>query len=336
MSLLVDSRVVEAGASAPVSTVAAAPAASTMSRRVGVIAILISAAGMSLSGLFARMATPAGASTGEALTMGRMLVGAVGMVVILALGGRLGQLRRVRLSRSVVLGGVFLGLSLATYLTATVLTDLSRAVVLHYLGPILSTVLARFVLKERVSTSDALSLGGSFVGMMLAAGLIGGADFGPTTPDDTLGMALATASGVFYGAALLSYRYRSDMPSDVRSFWNFAFGAVATLGMVVLVRPDLSGMTATNWAWAGGFFLVSGLLALGLLVVAGKHLRSAELSGLSFSEVVMATMVGALVYSEPFSPLMLVGVVVIVVAAIVPLVTGVASDRTQTDLPVQS
>ena len=264
--------------------------------------------------------------------MGRMLVGALGMMVILALSGRLSQVRQIKVTRSVVLGGVFLGLSLATYLSATVLTDLSRAVVLHYLGPILSTVLARFVLKERVSSTDSLSLGGSFVGMMLAAGLIGGTDFGPTTADDTLGMILATASGVFYGAALLSYRYRSDMPSDVRSFWNFAFGALATLGMVVLVRPDLSGMTATNWAWAGGFFLVSGLLALGLLVVAGKHLRSAELSGLSFTEVVMATMVGALVYSEPFSPLMVVGIAVIVVAAIVPLVTGVAADKSAADM----
>ena len=54
-----------------------------------------------------------------------MLVGAVGMMVILVLGGRLGQLRTVRLSRSVVLGGVFLGLSLATYLSATVLTGSS-------------------------------------------------------------------------------------------------------------------------------------------------------------------------------------------------------------------
>lgn len=304
------------------AAVAASPAARSTSRRIGIIAILVSAAGMSLSGLFARMATPAGASTGEALTMGRMLVGALGMMVILACSGRLSQLRTVRLTRSVVLGGVFLGLSLATYLTATVLTDLSRAVVLHYLGPILSTVLARFVLKERVSSADALSLGGSFIGMMLAAGLIGGANFGPTTPHDTLGMILAAASGVFYGAALLSYRYRGDMPSDVRSFWNFAFGAVATLGMVVLVRPDLSGMTTTNWAWAGGFFLVSGLLALGLLVVAGKHLRAAELSGLSFTEVVMATMVGAIVYSEPFSPLMVIGIGVILVAAIVPLLTG--------------
>src|SRR5690625_4539984 len=131
-------------------------------RRLGIVAVLISTVGMGLSGLFARLATPEGAATGEALTLGRMGVGALGMLAILAMTGRLSQLK-VRLSGSVVLGGLLLGLSLSTYLSATVLTDLSRAVVLHYLGPVLSTVLARAVLKERISPADALSLGVSFL-----------------------------------------------------------------------------------------------------------------------------------------------------------------------------
>lgn len=295
------------------------------SRRLGVLAILLSAAGMSLSGLFGRMATPEGAHLGEALTLGRMLVGALGMLVILAVTRRLSGLR-VRPSRAVVLGGVFLGLSMATYLSATVLTDLSRAVVLHYLGPLLSVLLARVVLKERVAVADALSLGLSFAGMLLTAGLLG-AETGSLTRDDTLGTILGTASGIFYGAALFSYRFRADMPSDARSFWNFAFGAAGTAGMVLLVRPDLSGMSAANWAWAGGFFLVSGLLALGLLVVAGTHLRSAELSGLSFTEVVMASLVGAAVFAEIFTAPMLIGAVLILVGAVVPLILGIRSDR---------
>ena len=192
---------------------------------------------------------------------------------------------------------------------------------LHYLGPVLSTVLARAVLKERISPADALSLGVSFLGMMLAAGILGtGTPVG--TGQDTLGTLLALASGVFYGAALLCYRFRSDMPADARSFWNFAFGAVATAGLVAVVRPDLSGMTVTNWAFAGAFFLICGLLALGMLVVAGKHLRAAELSGLSFTEVIVATTVGALVFAEPFSVPVALGIVLIMVAAVVPLVSG--------------
>lgn len=299
----------------------AAPAAPRTSRRLGVVAIVISATAMGTAGLFGRMATPPGAVLGEALTMGRMLVGALGMLVMLALSRHLGLLRRTRLSWSVVLGGVFLGLSLATYLSSTVLIDLSLAVVLHYIGPVLATLLARVLLKERVSRPDLVSLGASFLGMMFAAGLIGGEPT-PVSDQYALGVVLGTVSGVFYGAALLCYRYRTDMPADVRSFWNFAFGTLATAAMVALARPDLSGMTTANWVWAGGFFLVCGLLALALLVVAGKHLRAAELSGLSYWEVVVAMMIGTAAFGESLSLLAVLGAGLIVVGAVVPVASG--------------
>src|SRR5699024_11172626 len=48
------------------------PASGGADRRLGVIAVLISTVGMGLSGLFGRLATPEGAATGEALTLGRM------------------------------------------------------------------------------------------------------------------------------------------------------------------------------------------------------------------------------------------------------------------------
>jgi drug/metabolite transporter (DMT)-like permease len=172
-----------------------------------------------------------------------------------------------------------------------VLTDLSRAVVLHYLGPVLSTVLARVVLRERVSPADALSLGACFAGMVLAADLLGGGR--PAgTEEDLLGTVLGVASGVLYGAALLCYRFRTDMP---------------------------------HWGWAGALFLISGLLALGMLVVAGAHLRAAELSGLPFTEVVVATVLGALVLAEPFGPAAATGSALILVAAVAPLLRGARS-----------
>ena len=289
-----------------------------MRRSVGIAAIIASASAMGLAGVFGRFASPPGAVIGEALTLGRMGVGALGMILVLAAGRRLSVLRRTRVSWSVVLGGVFLGLSLATYLSSTVLTSLSRAVALHYLGPIVATVLARILLKERARGAELASLGISFAGMMLATGLV---DAAPLVPTDqqVLGDVLAAVSGLLYGAALLCYRYRSDMPSDVRNFWNFAFGALGAAGMVAVTRPDMSGMTLANWAWAGAFFVVCGFLALGLLVVAGMNLRSVELSALSYWEVVVAMLLGAAVFSEGISPLAAVGAVLIVVAMTVAL-----------------
>ena len=306
---------VDTRAPAPTSSRRAVP---RMHRRLGIAAIIASATAMGLAGVFGRLASPPGAVIGETLTLGRMAVGAVGMVVVLAAGRRLSVLRRTRVSWSVVLGGVFLGLSLATYLSATVLTVLSRAVALHYLGPVVATVLARLILKERARGTELLTLGISFAGMVLATGLV---DAAPATPtdDQLLGDVLAAVSGLLYGAALLCYRYRADMPADVRNFWNFTFGALGTAGMVAVTRPDMSGMTAENWVWAGVFFVVCGFLALGLLVVAGMHLRSVELSALSYWEVVVAMLLGAAVYSEAVSPLAAVGALLIVVAMVVAL-----------------
>lgn len=304
--------------------VVAAPARPT-SRRLGIVAIVVSATAMGTAGLFGRMATPPGVVAGEALTLGRMLAGAVGMLALLAAARRLGHLRRTRVTRSVVLGGVFLGLSLATYLSSAVLIDLKLAVVLHYLGPVLATVLAATVLKERVSRADVVSLGASFLGMLLAAGLLDGAP-AATSSDQTLGVVLGVVSGVLYGGALLSYRYRSDMPTDVRSFWNFLFGALATGAMVAVTQPDLSGMTGDHWAWAVAFFLVCGLLALGLLVVAGKHLRSVELSALSYWEIVVALLLGAAVFGESITPLATVGAALIVIGAVVPSAQAARGD----------
>lgn len=309
-----------------------APNRSTRNRGLGIVAIIVSATAMGLAGVLGRLATPSGAVIGSALTMGRMLVGALGMLVILAFGRRLGALRRTRLSWSVVLGGVFLGLSLATYLSATVMTDLARAVALHYLGPVVATGLAWLLLKERASTTEIVSLSISFVGMMLAAGVIDSHTVLPTG-QQLQGDVLAAVSGVLYGAALLCYRYRADMPSDVRNLWNFVFGALGAAGMVVITRPDMSAMAPTNWAWAWVFFVVCGLFALGLLVVAGKHLRAVELSALSYWEVVVAMLLGAAVFGELISPLAATGAVLIVVSAIWALTAGAPAGEDAVDEP---
>lgn len=288
-------------------------------RPLGVVAILVSATAMGTAGVFGRVASPPDAVIGEALTMGRMLVGALGMLAILAFTRRAHLLRTTRMSWSVVLGGVSLGLSLALLLWSVVLTSLGVAVALHYLGPVLATVAARVILKESPSRVEVISLSGAFIGMLLTAGLLGGAGT-LGSGDGLLGAGLGLASGVFYGAALLCYRFRADMPADVRSFWTFLFGTVATGGMVLVMRPDLSAMTTANWIWAAVFFAVCGLLALGLLVLAGMHLRTAELSSLSYWEVVVAMLLGAWLFAETISVPAGIGAGLIVVAAALPLV----------------
>lgn len=295
--------------------------ASRSKRSLGVAAILASATAMGTAGMFGRMASPPEVVIGDALTLGRMIVGSIGILVILIFTGRMGVLARVRISPTVVLGGAFLGLSLALMLSASMLTGMAVAVALLYLGPVLATVLARVVLKESPSRAEAVTLGAAFVGMILVAGLLEGGSMSGSG-QQSLGVLLGAGSGILYGAALLCYRFRTDMPADVRSFWNFTFAALATAGLVAFTRPDISAMTAANWTWAITFFIVCGLGALSLLVLAGQHLRTAELSRMSYWEVVVALLLGAAIFGEEISPLAGLGAIVITAAAALPLLTS--------------
>lgn len=295
---------------------------------LGVAAILTAASAMGTAGMFGRLAQPGNAVIGDVLTLGRMATGLVGMSLILVFTRRTGALRHTRMSGSVAAGGLALGLALTAYLTATMLTGLTTAVALLYTGPLVSAVLARVFLGERLSGRDGLGLSMVFVGMLLTTGAVTG-ELGTGGTSPLLGDLLAAASGLLYGLALFCYRLRSDMDADVRSFWNFGFGTLACAAVVALSRPDLSGMSAANWVWAAVFFVVAGLVALGLLVVAGGLLRSAELSGLSYAECVVATLIGVFGFHEPLSGAALIGMLLIVTGGVLPVLSGRA-DRAVT------
>lgn len=311
-----------------------------MNKKLGFTAMVLSATGMGLVGTIGRLATPINSATGvkyitgDFLALGRMIIGALGFIVIVILTKRWTQLRHTKLSFAVVAGGFCIGASLALYVSSTLMTSIANAVFLIYTGPLFSAILARVFRKEKISTFQAFCLGLVFVGMVLTIGLIGwdkgitfGLDFGanPDMPNKTLGDIFGLGSGIFYGLALFFYRYRGDIPSEIRGFWNFIFGAVGAL-VVMMVRLNtldstnpFDVMTGSNWGWAAALFVVCGLFAIGLLVVAGKHLTAVELSTVSYWECFVALILGAVVWHEAMTPLGVIGGLLIVLGGMAPI-----------------
>lgn len=292
-----------------------------MNKRLGFLAMLISATGMGFVGTFGRLSTPIDPATGgkyiigDFLAFGRMTTGALGMLVILLIVGKMASLRSTRLSFTVVAGGLSIGTSLALYVSSTLMTSIANAVFLIYTGPLFSAILAWIFLKERISLRNAFFLVLVFVGMLMTIGLIDyatgeglkiGIQFGadPAFPNKSMGDIFGLGSGLFYGLALFFYRYRQDIDSEVRGFWNFIFGAIGAIVVMVLRMSllddtnPLEVMTPTNWAWAVALFLFCGFLAIGFLVVAGKHLLAVELSCVSYWECVVALILGTVIWSE--------------------------------------
>ena len=308
-----------------------------MNKKLGAIAMLLSATGMGLVGTISRGTTAGLADAdksviGSFLAFGRMTVGLLGFILILVLTKKTGLFRRTRLSTTVILGGVSIGLSLGCYISSTLMTSIANAVFHIYTGPLFCALLARIFRKEKISVLSGIFLFLVFVGMLLTIGIIdvknGSLTFGldlstssSEYPQKNLGDLLGLLSGVFYGLAMFFYGYRKDVDSVVRGVWNFFWAASATLAMSIILRPwhGVSSFTTTNWAWATALFLVCGLFALGFLVVAGRNLPAVEYSTISYWECPVAILCGLLVWGERLTPVGMVGGLLIVGGGLAPI-----------------
>lgn len=329
-----------------------------MNKKLGFIAILLSATGMGFVGFFGRFSVPTHVVDGETvkyilgdfLAFGRMTTGALGFLAIILITKKWNELRTTRISFSVVAGGLAIGCSLALYITSTLMTSIANAVFLIYTGPLFSTILARIFLKEPISLRNALLLGLVFIGMLMTIGLISYGENGlevglnlgavPGFPMKVMGDMLGLGSGFFYGLALFLYRYRGDIGSEVRGFWNFIFGAVGAASIFLIRYTFLDQslpnvMTSENWAWAAGLFVICGFFAIGLLVVAGKHLKAVELSTTSYWETVVALIIGFAIFSEPMSGVAALGGVLIIVGGLGPIVFSLKKDKSKAELPAE-
>lgn len=311
-----------------------------MNKKLGSIAMLLSATGMGLVGTFSRGATHGliaddKAVIGSFLALGRMATGIIGFVILLAVTRRLALFRSTRLSPAIALGGISIGLSLGFYISATLLTSIANAVFLIYTGPLFCTLLARVFRKETVSRLNAFFLFLVFIGMLLTMGIVGvenghltfGLDLSSSSaeyPKKALGDLLGLLSGVFYGLSLFFNGYRKDVDSIVRGTWNFIWATAATLIMSVLLRPwhGVASFTGSNWSWAVGLFIICGLFALGFLVVAGRNLPAVEMSTISYWECPVAIVCGLLVFHESLTVLGALGGLLIVGGGFAPIVVN--------------
>jgi drug/metabolite transporter (DMT)-like permease len=232
-----------------------------------------------------------------------------------------------------IVGGMALGTCLAAYVSATKFTSLANAVFLIYTGPLISAILAAIFLKERIKPLTAVFLALVFVGMVLILGLVsvdgGGVSVGLSFSGDTFkGDMLGLLSGAGYGAFLFLSRYRTDVASDVRGFYNFVFGAVGIGIIFVFSGPSLADMNGSSWVWLLTMAALIGFGALGLLTVAGRHLTAVELSTVSYWECVVGAGVGVVAFSEALSVMQVIGGAFIVVGGMGEVVWSLRRGRT--------
>lgn len=327
---------------------------------LGTIAMLISATGMGLVPLFSRWATRtdmfdgalglnAGDSIGALMAVGRMSMGVLFFVVIMFATGKVETFKKLKLTPAIALGGLMIGMSLACYVTSTLLTTISNAVLFIYIGPVVCVVLARIFRKEPMSALQWVCLVAVFIGMLFGNNLMGFNESGffvdfnlvPSTPEfpqKGLGDAFGLASGFFYGASMFFNGYRKDADTTARGVWNFIF-AVLGAGVITVVLNSLGanpGMenwalnihfTAFNWIGALLLWVICGPVALGFLLVAGRNLPAADYGIIAYWEVPVAIFVGLVVFGEALTVNTILGGILIIGGGAIPSIKGMLSAR---------
>lgn len=326
-----------------------------MDRKLGVIAMLISATGMGLVPLFSRWATRtnmfdgtmglnAGDSIGALMAVGRMGMGLVFFVVLLLATHKTGVFKKLKLTPAIALGGLMIGLSLACYVTSTLLTTVSNAVLFIYIGPVICVLCARIFRKEPMGWLQWVCLIAVFIGMMFGNNLMGFGPNGffvdfnlqmstPEFPQKGIGDLFGLASGVFYGLSMFFNGYRKDADTTARGVWNFAFATAGALIVTIILnslgaQPGMENwalnvqFTPFNWVGAVLLWIICGPLALGFLLVAGRNLPAADYGTIAYWEVPVAIFTGLVVFGEALTINTIIGGILIIAGGAVPSIKG--------------
>ena len=218
------------------------------------------------------------------------------------------------------------GAALALYSAAIVFTDVVRALMLFYLMPIWSILLARAVLNERITAIRVISMGLAALGVLTLFGLGAGVPI-PRNVGDWMGL----AAGMLWAVAMVRVRMHGEHNAADLTVGFFLWGLILSLGFALAIAPShvpSIGQTAPVLPLLVGFVL--------LLVIPGsfaglwgpKFLNPGVTGLLFMSEFVVGTISAALLAGEPFGIREFAGVMLIAGASLLePLSSVLARDR---------
>lgn len=201
------------------------------------------------------------------------------------------------------------------------------------------------LLKEKINFKGICCIIAVVIGMLFIVGII--TPEGLTLdldPKYSFGNAIAFASGVAYGLYLFFSRYREDCDSNVRSWWNFLFGSLSIVvlliwhhfflqplaytekingvtqfdadGQIITHAWNMFTMSGSSWAVLIAAALITGFGAFYLLTFATKRLKAGELAAISYQETIMASLLGLIMFGEVMTTFQLIGGALIIIGGV--------------------
>jgi drug/metabolite transporter (DMT)-like permease len=210
------------------------------------------------------------------------------------------------------------GMSIATqflFVTSTKLTTAANSIFLQYTAPIYVVLLAYWLLREKPSRTDWVSMVIIFLGLLLFFG-------DQLSPTGFYGNVLAVLSGMTSAIMMVSFRAQKDgSPEDSI--------LVASVVMAVIGIPSImkESWTITNWSIIAylGVFQIG--LAFILFTKSIKHIPALEANLIGTLEPVFNPVWVYLFLGESMGKFALLGGLVVLIGVIVSAVGSAQVDR---------
>jgi drug/metabolite transporter (DMT)-like permease len=250
----------------------------------------------------------------ELITFFRLGIGAMFMLIFLALTRQAGQLRSWP-GWLVLFNGAFLAGFIIFYVQAMNFTSMANAIMLIYLAPLAASVIAHFFLQERLSLAGlgliCLALFG--FAMMMEFNLEvsrNSAEF--------IGICWGLLALVCYAGFILLNRLIADAVHVYsRTFYQLLTGALLMLPLAIYSADQLSPGDIP-WMIATGFF--PGFLAILFAVIALSRLPAATFGTIAYIEPVAVVVFGWSLFGESMNSLQIGGCLLIIVSGILKTV----------------
>ncbi len=283
---------------------------SSLSVRLGLVQICLAGVLWGTGGLvlqIVRAITPLSVLTVSAY---RMLIAAVVLLAVLAV---IGRLRDLRLDLRTVVVGVATGLYQALYFASVVAVGVTVSTVVSLgIAPAILLAGEAVASRQRPTGRQLAVLATALTGLVLASAYAGSGAGGdrPVT-----GVLLAIASGSAYALTTAVGRPLVQQRSPLLvTAGATGVGALALTPLALLGDGPLASSSATVWAWLVYLGVATMALAYGLLYAGLRTTHSSAATVASLMEPVAASVAAAAVLGERLAAPAVAGVLLILIA----------------------
>ncbi len=216
---------------------------------------------------------------------------------------------------SLACAGFLMAACIALYAEALLRGYVARVILLFYLTPVWSTLLARVFLGDRITRARLVTIALGLIGMCVIFGIHSGLPV-PHSAAEWMGL----LSGVLWGSSMVALRRLTPDASEFdKVYVQFVFlGLVFVFVTLVPGGRPWTVPTADVFLRGAGWLVVFGLiwmpLVLWLTMFGGSRLDPGRVAVLLMLEVVIGLVSARILTREPFGPSEFVGAVFILAA----------------------